>query len=320
LSGNCTDSECVGNKQVGEACQVSENDCKEGLYCLATSNNGTISWSCKEPLLELADCAVDYRNYNWTEVPFEKICAPGLACMINSTDMTAMACRRLFGATENETCFVAGPGMHCQYNLTCAANGTSGNICTAYPSKKPANCTRMPGSVPPECPFGQACNCLTNTTGGVCVSFLGGADSCEPYLTDFIECVKKHECAFVPSMFPYHTSVLGSAEGALEGWFAAPAFDHLCVMDKCSVDHRRFVCCQNKGFPEETNSTSPDPYAYTPSRVPKGDYCDLPKGQPEWVVPVIVLSGIVAVVLVIVLIYVVINRPDSNDVYEPINK
>jgi succinate dehydrogenase hydrophobic anchor subunit len=47
----------------------------------------------------------------------------------------------------------------------------------------------------------------------------------------------------------------------------------------------------------------------------------LPKGQPEWVVPVIVLSGIVAVVLVIVLIYVIINRPDANhDAYEPINK
>jgi len=115
-----------------------------------------------------------------------------------------------------------------------------------------------------------------------------------------------------------------SAEAALVTWFPDELpTDHLCLGLKCGHEQADFLCCLNRGFDsgvDESNTTTPDPHYFTPARVPSDGSCKLPTGWPNWVVPVIVLGGIVFVVLVIVLIYVVINRPESGDTYEPINK
>ncbi len=63
-----------------------------------------------------------------------------------------------------------------------------------------------------------------------------------------------------------------------------------------------------------------DEFSFTPLRLPRQNgYCDLNNGWPNWVVPVIVLGGIVLVVAVIVALYLVVRRKPDAD-YDPINK
>ena len=101
------------------------------------------------------------------------------------------------------------------------------------------------------------------------------------------------------------------------GPFVMEAAPHTCAYLECRVAHANFLCCQNNHT--LVSGSAAAVAKYSPINQPGDGYCKLNGGWPNWVIPVIVLSGIVVVVSVIVIIYVVARRrPDAD--YDPINK
>jgi len=316
LSNNCINDTCTGNATLGTPCDLANYaatyECAADLFCLPDTNG---TQSCQKPL-NGTDCtdAINlwnsnslFQNFSSSLFP-QGICVPGSACLLDpSTNRSSCAvlfntsadspCQRRSVQLDNAPTGIYSLDLGCHYNMTCApldGNGTL--VCTNGTEKAPKNCSAF------DCPFGEVCGCVPGSKNS-CNTYVFG-DVCEPLLSDLMACVRKNGCAYRPSTLPQQDQV-----------FAGLSYAPWCVSRKCGIQHQRFLCCQNN----QTELGSGE-FPYTPLRLPKQNgYCNLDNGWPNWVVPVIVLGGIVLVVAVIVALYLVVRRKPDAD-YDPINK
>jgi len=120
-------------------------------------------------------------------------------------------------------------------------------------------------------------------------------------MESYINCLAKYDIPIRPSTFPYYPNS--------SNIYAGFAYYNWRVNTYCKSTHDMFMCCQNR--------------ITAPSFLPAGIFdalieCKLPKQWPSYVVPVIVLGGIVFVVGAIIVIYVIVKKRTDTD-YEPVN-
>jgi len=321
MSKKNTTGKCTGPLPSGSPCLLPNYNyqCQPGLTCLTIPGNS--SYSCQAPRALGTDCTADYRAWFQSStsddsmLPVE-ICAPGSACLPITPlgPDVKMNCTKLFNGLQGAQCFPPVPGLpgpffaspHCQYNMTCAFNGT-GFFCAKFPKKNPANCTVGPNN----CTLGDACAFANaSSTLGTCEPYIGGND-CALLLDNYVTCLKKKKCPFRSASFPDPATLFALANN--------PAS---CT--GCKDDWDSFMCCQNKGFAVKSGNLTQSvqatdlKYPSTGARVPTGQ-CKTKKHLPNYVVPVIVLGGILAVITVVVLIYIILPRGSGRGGYETIN-
>jgi len=318
LSNLCSRNSCIAqtNTPMNGSCNLSAYtyECNYPQFCHRNVMGNMTVDQCGAPYPVGGNCTEDYLAWYGNEsliwLP-NHICVGGSICLWNNATSNA-SCVPLYNSGPGEKCYQAGRSQSCQWNLTCTENSTLDELaCTEYPESNPNNCSALFPELH-QCAFGSDCYCFTNTSTGITVGKCFGEfgvgesaeDDCVPEMQDYNSCLQKYDVPYRPSTFPYYLSIDRIYAGfAYTGW-AANTY--------CKSQHDSFMCCQNR-----INS---DTYSYSPAGVFSSlQECRVPSQWPSYVVPVIVLGGIVFVVGAIILIYVIVKKRQGADGYDQIN-
>jgi len=320
LSGVCNGNFCIANTNtpVNGSCNLSSYsyECNYPQFCHHSMNGNTTTDKCGPAYPLGANCTLDYLawygNPDQTLLP-SHICVGGAMCLWNTTTNNA-SCVAMYMGAPGQQCNEMGRTPGCQWNLTCITNTTLNQLlCTPYPESNPDNCSSLFPDLN-SCSFGFNCYCpVSNKTTnnslpagfGNCQADFGvggnSEDDCEPEMESYVNCLKKYDVPIRPSTFPYYPNQTNIYAGfAYLGWR---------VNTYCKSAHDTFMCCQNR--------------ITTPNFLPSGVFealseCKLPYQWPSYVVPVIVLGGIVFVVGAIIVIYVIVKKRTDTE-YETVN-